>query len=110
MSDQQHDSGRSKGAGPPTGVGADTSAEAVGNSSDGATGNAKPQGVTPPAPAGPKRVRSGLAQKRNPVFVTLGSFGNAAGRLFFKDLLNTFLLFAASALRHKLTRIERSTR
>jgi len=59
-------------------------------------GAGKPQRAGRAAGAG--GVRSGLANRRNPVLVVLGEVGNGAGRLLFKDLLNTFLLSAAICL------------
>jgi cell division protease FtsH len=58
----------------------------------------------PPAAAnGAKRpgtatVRSGLAQRRNPVLATLGEIGSTARRVVFKDPLSLFLLLASIAL------------
>ncbi len=49
----------------------------------------------PAAPSGPTRVRSGLAERRNPAFVALGEFSSSTRRLLFKNPLNTFLFFAA---------------
>src|SRR5262249_17946312 len=49
-------------------------------------------------PPGSKKVRSGLAERRNPFAVAMGNAYNAVGRLVFKDLLNTFLLLAAIGL------------
>jgi cell division protease FtsH len=47
---------------------------------------------------GSKKVRSGLAERRNPFAVAMSDAYNVVGRLIFKDLLNTFLLLAAIGL------------
>jgi cell division protease FtsH len=97
MSDQPNDSGRPGGAGLPSGAGAESS-DGPTERFGAPTQSPKPQGVKPPASAPVKQVRSGLAERRNPVFVTLGSVANGASRLLLKDLLNTFLLVAAIGL------------
>jgi cell division protease FtsH len=43
-------------------------------------------------------VRSGLAQRRNPVLVRLGYLASGARRLVFRDLLSLFLLLASIGL------------
>ncbi len=50
------------------------------------------------APAGTAAVRSGLAQRRNPVLVTLGDFASGTRRLLFRDPLSLFLLLASIGL------------
>ncbi len=62
-------------------------------SSSGANGSA-------PAPAKVAKatVRSGLAQRRNPVLVRLGDFASGARRLILKDPLSLFLLLASIVL------------
>jgi cell division protease FtsH len=49
-------------------------------------------------PAGRAAVRSGLAQRQNPVLTRLREFSSAARRRFFRDPLATFLLLASIAL------------
>ncbi len=49
-------------------------------------------------PAGRAAVRSGLADRRNPVLVRLGAFGNGVRRVLFRDPLGTFLFLASIAL------------
>ena len=51
-----------------------------------------------PAPTTRPAVRSGLAQRRNPVLATLGSFASTTRRVVFKDLLSLFLLVASICL------------
>jgi cell division protease FtsH len=51
-----------------------------------------------PASAARPAVRSGLAQRRNPVLVTLGNFASGTRRVVFKDLLSLFLLVASICL------------
>jgi cell division protease FtsH len=62
--------------------------------------DSSPNGTSQAKPMAPatRGVRSGLAQRRNPVLVALGGFSAGAGRLLFKDLLNSFLLLAAICL------------
>ncbi|HUB36127.1 MAG TPA: ATP-dependent zinc metalloprotease FtsH [Solirubrobacteraceae bacterium] len=43
-------------------------------------------------------VRSGLAQRRNPVLVALGDFGQGAARMIMRDPLATFLVIASLGL------------
>ena len=50
------------------------------------------------ARAGKVAVRSGLAQRRNPVLVTLGDIASGARRMVFRDLLSLFLLLASIGL------------
>jgi cell division protease FtsH len=50
------------------------------------------------ARAGQAAVRSGLAQRRNPVLVKLGELVSGARRLILKDPLSLFLLLASIAL------------
>jgi cell division protease FtsH len=50
------------------------------------------------ARAGQAAVRSGLAQRRNPVVVKLGELASGARRLMLKDPLSLFLLLASIAL------------
>jgi cell division protease FtsH len=62
------------------------------SSSNGApprNGNSRPAAAT---------VRSGLAQRRNPVLATAGEFVSTARRLAFKDPLSLFLLLASIGL------------
>jgi cell division protease FtsH len=47
---------------------------------------------------GAARVRSGLAQRRNPVLVTLGSFAGGVRRTLTRDRLSLFLLLASIGL------------
>ncbi len=49
-------------------------------------------------PAGRAAVRSGLADRRNPVLVRLGAFGAGVRRVLFRDPLGTFLFLASIAL------------
>ncbi len=59
-------------------------------------GNGRPaKPVRPPKGA---QVRSGLAQKRNPAFVTLGALAVGARRIVFRDKIALFLLVASAAL------------
>jgi cell division protease FtsH len=51
-----------------------------------------------PTPSARPAVRSGLAQRRNPVLVTLGNFASGTQRIVFKDLLSLFLLVASICL------------
>ena len=83
MTDDPHDST------PPSVVGPSPNGGGQAKSPNGG-GQAKP-----PARA---TVRSGLADRRNPVLVRLGAVAAAVARLIFKDLLNTFLLVAAICL------------
>ena len=49
-------------------------------------------------PAGRAAVRSGLADRRNPVLVRLGAFATGVRRVLFRDPLGTFLFLASIAL------------
>jgi cell division protease FtsH len=54
---------------------------------------------TPPrAPGGRPAVRSGLANRRNPVLATLGEVGAGVGRVVLKDPLTSLLALASIAL------------
>jgi cell division protease FtsH len=55
-------------------------------------------GTAPGLPKGAPSVRSGLAERRNPVLVAVGEFFSTARRLAFKDPLSLFLLLASIAL------------
>ncbi len=57
--------------------------------------NGRPDG---PIPGARPRVRSGLAQRRNPVLVTLGEFAQGARRVVKRDPISLFLLVASIAL------------
>src|SRR6202167_5867159 len=85
MNDDQHD---------PVNEDPDDSAAPIADGSN-PNGVRQPERVARPAATG---VRSGLAHRRNPVLVALGDFSAGAGRLLFKDLLNTSLLLAAICL------------
>jgi len=50
------------------------------------------------AQAGKAAVRSGLAQRRNPVLVALGDFASGVRRVAFRDPLSLFLLLASIGL------------
>jgi cell division protease FtsH len=50
------------------------------------------------ASAGRAAVRSGLAQRRNPVLVTLGEIASGVRRIVFRDLVSSFLLVASIGL------------
>jgi cell division protease FtsH len=56
--------------------------------------------ASPPRPGpGPRpQVRSGLANRRNPVLAMLGEISSATGRVLFKDLLTLFLGVASIVL------------
>ncbi len=59
-------------------------------------GNGRP--TTPPRPAQRPQVRSGLANKRNPALVTLGTFATSARRFIFRDKIALFLVIASVGL------------
>jgi cell division protease FtsH len=50
------------------------------------------------APARKAAVRSGLAQRRNPVLVRLGEIASATRRIIMRDLLSVFLILASIGL------------
>jgi cell division protease FtsH len=58
----------------------------------------KPQSTNGASRAGAPRVRSGLAERRNPVLAAVGSFASNARRIAFRDPLSLFLLLASIAL------------
>jgi len=63
--------------------------------------DSKPNGAKPAKPGVRTEgtgVRSGLAERRNPALVALGSFSVGTRRLLFKNPLNSFLFFAAIGL------------
>jgi cell division protease FtsH len=61
-----------------------------------AQGNGRP--TTPPRPAQRPQVRSGLANKRNPALVTLGTFATGTRRFLFRDKIALFLVIASAGL------------
>ncbi|HEY4897046.1 MAG TPA: ATP-dependent zinc metalloprotease FtsH [Solirubrobacteraceae bacterium] len=59
---------------------------------------AEPTSTNGVAKVGPKAVRSGLAQRRNPVLVAVGNLASATRRVLLRDPLSLFLLVASIAL------------
>ncbi len=62
----------------------------------GASGNGRANGNLPPG-ARPA-VRSGLANRRSPVLVTLGDFAQSTRRILTRDPISVFLLLASAGL------------
>jgi cell division protease FtsH len=59
---------------------------------------AEPPSTNGVAKVGPNAVRSGLAQRRHPVLVTVGNVASATRRILLRDPLSLFLLVASIAL------------
>src|ERR1017187_8940273 len=58
----------------------------------------EPQSTNGHSPSGVSAVRSGLAQRRNPVLARLAEVAQAARRLALRDPLSLFLLLASIGL------------